>query len=154
MVVLGFWMKGLLLVVRDTSTGKYFTYICSAGDNFQMVLTHSVEKSPWEDNFLIYGSGDLLLTTSKFESLGWGFPYSEADGKFSINKDNKFLMTLNRKFAKINTCVAVQAMPKILFKNQTLDLCSEFGDGALLEIAVLHRYQFLFDIIFKSGGKI
>lgn len=150
-VSVAFWLSALVLVVTDNRREKIFYYSCGVGDCFQLCLIHSVEKSPWEDNFLVRGAGDLLLITSKFESLGWGYPYSEADGKFSIDKDNKFIMTLNRKFVKINTCVAIQAMPKVIYNNIQLDLCQEFGDGALVEIAVMPRYQLYSDIIFNNG---
>lgn len=151
-LLLGFWLNSPVLVVREKQQSKFFSYACREGDCFQLSLTHSVEKSPWVDTFLIRDTGDLLLTTSKFESLGWGYPYSEADGKFSIDKDGKFIMTLKRKFAKINTCVAIQAMPKIIYNNIQLDLCKEFGDGALVEITVMPRYQLYSDIIFNMGG--
>jgi len=151
-LVVGFLFNSLVLVVADKQQGKFYDYACRVGDGFQLSLIHSVEKSPWADTFLIRGSGDLLLTTSKFSSLGWGYPYSEKDGKFSIDKDGKFIMTLNRKFVKINTCVAIQAMPKIIYNNIQLDLCREFGDGALIEIAVMPRYQLYSDIIFNMGG--
>ena len=142
------WLNSLILIVADNHNNKYFCYSCSKGDNFQLYLIHSVEKTPWEDNFLIQGQDDLLLTTSKFESLGWGYPYSEEDGKFSIDKENNFLMTMNRKFVKINTCVAIQAMPKIIFGNNVLDLCHEFGDGAMVEIAVRPRYKHYLNTLF------
>ena len=72
------------------------------GDVWNIRFTHSVEKTPWEEFFTVNGVNDLTMTHTRFESLGWGYPYSPSDGTFSQTGDGKFQLVMNRPYKQVD----------------------------------------------------
>ena len=49
---------------------------------------------------------------------------------------------MNRPYKSLMFRTAVQAMPKIIHKDKTYDLCALYGQGTLVEVRVIKRYQY------------
>ncbi|MBR2071015.1 MAG: DUF1850 domain-containing protein [Phascolarctobacterium sp.] len=112
------------------------------GDVWNIRFTHSVEKTPWEEFFTVNGVNDVTMTHTRFESLGWGYPYSPSDGKFSQTGDGKFQLVMNRPYKQVDLRIAEQAMPCIVHYNDVYDLCALFGHGSLVQVKAEYRYQY------------
>lgn len=112
------------------------------GDVWNIRFTHSVEKTPWEEFFTVNGVNDLTMTHTRFESLGWGYPYSPSDGTFSQTGDGKFQLVMNRPYKQVDLRIAEQAMPCIVHYNTVYDLCALFGHGSLVQVKVEYRWQY------------
>lgn len=112
------------------------------GDVWNIRFTHSVEKTPWEEFFTVNGVNDLTMTHTRFESLGWGYPYSSNDGVFSQTGDGKFQLVMNRPYKQVDLRIAEQAMPCIVHYNNVYDLCALFGHGSLVQVKAEYRWQY------------
>jgi hypothetical protein len=112
------------------------------GDVWNIRFTHSVEKTPWEEFFTVNGVNNLTMTHTRFESLGWGYPYSPNDGLFRRTDDNRFELVMNRPYKQVDLRVAEQAMPCIVHYNTVYDLCALFGHGSLVQVKAEYRWQY------------
>ena len=82
------------------------------------------------------------MTHTRFESLGWGYPYSPSDGLFRRTDDNRFELVMNRPYKQVDLRVAEQAMPCIVHYNTVYDLCALFGHGSLVQVKAEYRWQY------------
>ena len=138
-----FWYANNIVVSLNPEgdrRGECFT--TEVGDTWYITFTHSVEKSPWEEYYRVQGINDLILTHTRFESLGWGYPYSPADGNFRHTEDGKFVVEMKRPYKTVKLRIAEQAMPCIVHQGRVYDLCKLFGHGSLVEIKVERRWQY------------
>jgi hypothetical protein len=117
-------------------------FTSKVGDVWNIRFTHSVEKTPWEEFFTVNGVNDLTMTHTRFESLGWGYPYSPSDGLFRRTDDNRFELVMNRPYKQVDLRVAEQAMPCIVHYNTVYDLCALFGHGSLVQVKAEYRWQY------------
>lgn len=123
------------------------SFATAPGGQWSIRFTHSVEKTPVDEYFTVNGINDLTMTHTRFESFGWGFPYSPADGKISQTDDGRFELIMNRPYKTVKLRVAVQARPCIIHEGKTYDLCDMYGQGTLVEIKTMYRYQYWYDYI-------
>lgn len=131
----------LVLVLEPEENKKPIVLNSDIGDTWCISLTHSVEKSPWEDFYSINGADDMTMTHTQFSSLGWGYPYSPKDGTL-VHKDGKYILTMNRPYKKVAIRISEQAMPKILHDNKSYDLIKLYGDGTAVTISCVQRYSY------------
>jgi hypothetical protein len=117
-------------------------FTSKVGDVWNIRFTHSVEKTPWEEFFTVNGVNNLTMTHTRFESLGWGYPYSPNDGLFRRTDDNRFELVMNRPYKQVDLRVAEQAMPCIVHYNTVYDLCALFGHGNLVQVKAEYRWQY------------
>lgn len=143
-VVLGslFWYSTGLIVAVIPENGKTpIVFNTEKGDSWNIYLTHSVERTPWEEFFRVNGAGDMTLYCTRFESLGWGFPYGEYEGQLE-HKDGRYTLKMNRPFKTVSLRIASQAMQHIVHGKDRYDLVSMYGTGTKLEVYSLYRYQY------------
>ncbi len=131
----------VLAMIPDNGTPKQ-CFAVQPGSTWQMEFKHSYELTLWQDYFTVNGENDMTLTHTIYQSLGCGFPFSAAEGKFERLPDGHFKLTLNRPYKIINMRPAVQANPKILYDGTVYDLCKLFGHGTMLTIKVEPRYRY------------
>ena len=136
------WYSTNLVVAVFPENGKSpIVFTTEKGDQWNVYLTHSVEKTPWEEFFQVNGVNDMTLTSTKFESLGWGFPYGEYEGTLE-HKNGRYLLKMNRPFTMVSIRVASQAMQKLVHGKDCYDLVPLYGTGTKVDIYVLYRYQY------------
>ncbi len=137
------WRGAQLALVIEPEDDRHHM-LCmptQAGKEFYISLTHSVEKTTWNDYFIVRGERNLLLTHTIFESLGWGFPYGEESGSITRTNDNKFSLTVNRKYTSLPLRISEQSRQKLVYDDKTYDLIDLYGQGTALRISVMRRYQ-------------
>ena len=142
--VAGFLWYATAIVVSLNPEGERepIAFDSKVGDVWNIRFTHSVEKTPWEEFFTVNGVNDLTMTHTRFESLGWGYPYSPSDGLFRRTDDNRFELVMNRPYKQVDLRVAEQAMPCIVHYNTVYDLCALFGHGSLVQVKAEYRWQY------------
>ena len=138
------WYGNQLLVVllpENNLPVKYF--IVEPGGEWNYHYKHSVQQTPVDEYFRVNGVDDMIMTHTVYESLGVGLPYDSAEGKFtSLKKDGKFDLEMNRPYKFLKFRTAVQAMPRIIHKDEVYDLCPLYGQGTLVEVRVVKRFQY------------
>ena len=101
-----------------------------------------MEKTAWNDYFRINGANNMSMTHTRFSSLGWGYPYSAADGKLTQTADGKFDMEMNRPYKEVALRISEQAMPHIVHGGDSYDLIALYGQGTAVTVKVMYRYQY------------
>lgn len=144
----------LALIPEGHYPWQYFpTY---PGDTWYIHFTHSVQKTPVEEFFTVNGVDDLTMTHTRYQSLGVGLPYAPSEGTLTVLKNEKlFDLEMNRPYQSVKLRTAVQALHKIIHQGQVYDLCALYGQGTLVEIKALKRYQLwvlYVDHFFKGGN--
>lgn len=95
-----------------------------------------------EEFFRVDGADDMVMTHTRYQSLGVGLPYSPAEGILTNTPDGKFILKMDRPYKTVKLRTAVQAKPRIIHKNKVYDLCDLYGQGTLVEIKAEKRYQY------------
>ena len=153
MVVLaaaGWYGNQLLVVLLPENNLQIQYFAVDKGGDWRYHYKHSVQQTPVDEYFRVNGVDDMTMTHTTYESLGVGLPYDPSEGKFtSLKKDGKFDLEMNRPFKSLKFRTAVQAMPKIIHKDEIYDLCRLFGQGTLVEVKVIKRYQYWLSTVFK-----
>ncbi|MBR4907409.1 MAG: DUF1850 domain-containing protein [Acidaminococcaceae bacterium] len=138
------WYGNQLLVVLLPENGfpiRFFSV--EKGGEWSYHYKHSVQQTPVDEYFRVNGVDDMTMTHTTYESLGVGLPYDPSEGKFtSLKKDGKFDLEMNRPYKSLKFRTAIQAMPKIIHKGEIYDLCPLYGQGTLVEVKVMKRYQY------------
>lgn len=141
--LLFFWYAWQLVTVIIPEGDKSpIIFATNSGEGWEIRFTHSVEKTPVDEYFTVNGVNDLTMTHTRFESFGWGFPYSPADGKIKETDDGRFELIMNRPYKSVKMRIAVQARPCIIHEGTVYDLCDMYGQGTLIEIKTMYRYQY------------
>ena len=138
----------LVVAVVPEGVRKPFCFGTYPGDAWNIRLTHSVEKTEWDEYFRVNAVDDMTMTHTRFESLGWGYPYSPADGKLSSTPDGKFIVEMNRPYRQINLRISEQAMQHLAHGAEDYDLIGLYGQGTAVTIKVQYRYQYLLENYF------
>ncbi len=143
------WGTRMIVSIVPENGRAPITFTVKPGDAWNIAFTHSVEKTPWEEFFRVNGIDDMTMTHTRFESFGWGFPYSSGDGRLSHTDDGKFILEMNRPYKMVNMRISEQAMQHIIHENDDYDLVAMYGQGAALKIKVQYRYQFWLEHYFN-----
>lgn len=130
----------VVLIPEGNAPSQAFTV--EKGEEWHYHYTHSVQKTPVDEFFRIEGAGRLTMTHTTYESLGVGLPYAPSEGRFtSLKEKGKFDVEMNRPYRFLQFRTASQAMPKIVYKDKIYDLYGLYGQGVLVEVRVMKRYE-------------
>lgn len=132
----------LVLAIVPEGNKDVITIPSYIGDRWHISFTHSVEKTAWDEFFTVNGPNDMTMTHTRFQSLGWGYPYSANDGVFSRTDDDRFQLIMNRSYKEIPLRISEQAMQNIIHGQQSYDLVALYGQGTALTIKSMYRYQY------------
>ena len=138
-----FWYANQLVVSINPEDGlpkQCFT--AKRGEEWNIAFTHSVQLTTVEEFFRVDGADDMVMTHTRYQSLGVGLPYSPAEGILTNTPDGKFILKMDRPYKTVKLRTAVQAKPRIIHKNKVYDLCDLYGQGTLVEIKAEKRYQY------------
>ena len=148
--VTGWYGNQLLVVLLPEKDLPVHCFSVKKGGEWSYHYKHSVQQTPVDEYFRVNGADDMTMTHTTYESLGVGLPYDPSEGKFtSLKKDGKFDLEMNRPYKSIMFRTAVQAMPKIIHNDVTYDLCPLYGQGTLIEVKVMKRYQYWLMLLTK-----
>jgi len=97
------------------------------GDRFSIIYTHSVNKSPVEDQFIIDDEYKIMLFKSIFKSFGAGIPATSDNGiRFEFFKD-RIEVLYNRRIDKFLLSIGTIADHRFVMDGKNIRL-SELSD--------------------------
>lgn len=132
----------LIILIKPEGNARCVVLDTLAGDTYRLSFTHSVELSTWDEFFRVNGPHNMTMTHTEFSSFGWGFPYLSTDGKFSVTKDGRFRLDMNRPYPKVPLRISEQSMQKIIHNGVAYDLVDLYGQGSAVTIFALKRYEY------------
>lgn len=101
---------------------------------FSLAYVHSVHKTPVEENFTVQPGGRMVLTSTSFDTLGVGIPFSPREGVL-VNRENRFILTgINREFEAINLKAIPLARQSITFDGKRYAFNDYFARGATIRL--------------------
>ena len=112
-----------------------------SADTWRYHYTHSVQLTPVDEYFRVNGLDDMTMTHTIYQSLGVGLPFAPYEGRFTQLEDGTFRFDMNRPYKNLKFRVSRFAKPYIAHGDTKYDLCSLFGDGGLVEVRTMKRYQ-------------
>ena len=121
LMLLGWYSTRLVVAIIPEGTSGAVTFATAAGDEWYISLTHSVEKTAWNDYFRVNGANNMTMTQT-------------ADGKFD--------MEMNRPYKEVALRISEQAMPHIVHGGDSYDLIALYGQGTAVTVKVMYRYQY------------
>ncbi|MDD2202207.1 MAG: DUF1850 domain-containing protein [Firmicutes bacterium] len=114
----------------------------SPGDEFGIVFTHSVAKTPVEERFRIAADNSMLLYETVYQDFGAGLP-SEADegavmelGPFGIK-----ITGIQRVIHRIPLRIGRTTKQQIVFGDNTIDLTTIAEPGERVDILVAPQWR-------------
>jgi len=116
-------------IITNYST-NHLLYLSNVniGDRFSIIYTHSVNKSPVEDQFIIDDEYNIMLSKSIFKSFGAGIPSTSDSGmKFEFFKDRIEVSYNNRKIDKLILSIGTIADHRFIMNGKDIRL-SELSD--------------------------
>ena len=140
-IILVWYARGLVLVLEPEGGLERQIMATSAGDEWYLKYKHSVQLTPVWEYFRVNGANDLTMTHTIYSSLGVGLPYAPSEGKLKVSKEGRFDLEMNRPFRSVKLRTAVQAQHKMVHHGHVYDLCQLYGQGTLVEVKAVYRYQ-------------
>ena len=131
----------LVVVLQPEGNLPRQCFTVKPGEEWHILFTHSVQKTPVEEYFTVRGAADMVMTHTIYQSLGVGLPYAPGEGSYHQLPDGRFYLEMNRPYRSVALRTAVQAMHKIIHAGTVYDLCQLYGQGTLVEVKALHRYE-------------
>ena len=141
-LLLGWYASRLVVAVVPEGERRPFAFGTYPGDEWRISLTHSVEKTAWDDYFVVQGVGQMLMTHTQFSSLGWGYPYAPSEGKLTRTADGRFNLEMNRPYKELALRISEQAMQHLVHGEDDYDLIKLYGQGTAIKIKIQYRYQY------------
>lgn len=130
----------LILTIRPDDNQHAISWTTYVGDKWNIEFTHSVQKTPVEEFFVVRGPNDLLMEYTRYQSLGVGLPYLPSEGKLQHTEDGRFILEMNRPFQNVKLRTALEAKHRIFHDGKEYALCELYSPGSLVEITVEKRF--------------
>ena len=87
----------------------------------QFLILQSYKADPF---LRVDGADDLVMTHTRYQSLGVGLPYSPAEGILTNTPDGKFILKMDRPYKTVKLRTAVQAS-KILSRTNDFEFTGD-----------------------------
>lgn len=124
-----------VLVLADADTGTHLRTIPVDDDTtITLRYTHSVEKTPVEDQYTVNGT-TLDNTRMRFKSYGWGLP---ANANVTL-QDGWFVYDPDRRYDAITVQTGTVADHELVVGDTTFDLVA-IADGGAITITIERRH--------------
>lgn len=141
LIAVGWYANQLVFLVTPEGNQKQFIFDTFPGGKWHIEFTHSVQKTPVEEFFIINGVDDMVMQYTRYQSLGVGLPFLPSEGKFTATKDGHFILEMNRPYKKVQIRTAMEAKPKVYYADQEISVYEIYQPGSLVEMSVVKRYR-------------
>lgn len=96
---------------------------------FTITYVHSVTRTPVEEHYRVSGS-EIIESEIRFEQHGPGLPTEADPGGTFMRSDGRFVVTMDRHFARIVMQVHADQVPRLNTGTRSIDL-AHWGNRAL-----------------------
>jgi hypothetical protein len=125
------------LIIRNLETCQIlYTRLLKPGDAFTYAYTHSVEKLPVREKFVISENFDLVLTETKIKSLAVLGPILAKGEKIVETKDTFYIQT-QRHFKHLSLRVAYFYKQTLAFSDTLIELQQIASGGDPIELSIM-----------------
>jgi hypothetical protein len=101
---------------------------------FSLRYVHSVEKTPVIETFQVLDDGNLMLTSTAYQSYGVGLPSLPEEGTLTISDGWLILKNLQRLYPDIRLRVGPEAGVSLEVENRTYPIYQWYPAGSLVII--------------------
>mgnify|MGYP003938600125 FL=1 len=131
--------KPCLLV--ESEQGVLVARFVKYGERFSLHYTHSVQRTPVTEIFVIDDSGSLRLISTIYRSFGVGLPFLADEGSFRIVDDQFILEDINRIFPTVQLRAGPEARLVLEYAGETIPLYQMLTPGSFVQIRVGPYYS-------------
>lgn len=125
------------LMVTGAGGRPLFHFLLWPKGHFTLTYRHSVQKTLCYENIELGRAGDLVLTSTEYESLGVGLPFLVGDGRL-VNQNGRFILTgLDRHFPSLELRAMPVARQALLVHGRRYDFNTFFAPGELIRLRVV-----------------
>ena len=129
----------ICLIIEDPVNGEIlYTKRVKPGDTFVYTYTHSLEKLPVCEMFMIAENLDIILIETKLSSLFGSGIFPTPEEKINFTKDEIFIKS-NRHFKSLPVRVAYFYEQQIIFRGEKIVLSQLAAKGELVRIYIKER---------------
>ena len=124
--------------VVTTAEGRIlYSEWVSPGDEFEIVFTHSVQRTPVIERFRVQADGTIVVFETVYQDFGAGLP-SEVDvgAKVVVEPTGVRIYDMNRVMPRIVMRVGSIARHRLKHGSTVLELADLVGSGTQIEIRV------------------
>jgi hypothetical protein len=133
--------SSVCLIIRNLETRQIlYTRPLKPGDAFTYAYTHSVEKLPVYEKFVISENFDLVLTETKIKSLAVLGPILAKGEKIVETKDAFYIKT-QRHFKHLSLRVAYFYKQTLAFSDTLIELQQIASGGDPIELSIMRCGQ-------------
>lgn len=116
------------------------------GEEWKLIYTHSVQKTPVEEIFVVQSANSFLLNKTRYQSYGVGLPFLASDGDLKILPEGVLELSLARVFPVVKIWTGTEAKVCVSFSDQEIAVYEIYPPGTLLEIRISKRYSSWFNL--------
>ncbi|MBN1828024.1 MAG: DUF1850 domain-containing protein [Deltaproteobacteria bacterium] len=124
-----------LFLVENKSIGQvlFCRRIDRPGFTFATVIRHSVQKTPVFEYYRLENDGNLLLTGTSLQDLGWGMP-STVNSTIEFKNNFMIIDGINRLLKALPFRVSYIAEPHLIIQGAPIDLRKYVDDSDLIAV--------------------
>ena len=128
--------RGYFLIFGSKESGEVLRRVpVDVGDSFFLDYTHSSEKTPIHDTFVISEDGTIVLTEERFDWYAVGLEFRSREGEAVISLGgSETRVALHRVFSVLPIRIGWVANQSITIGGQRMTLTELAESGELLEI--------------------
>ena len=141
--ILFIWYALKPILLLEGNGKEILSVETKVGDKFSTHFTHSVQKTPVEEFFIVNDNCDgFILRSTRYRSFGVGLPFLSSDGNFRRENDYFIMDDLNRPIKTLDLRTGVDSELSITIGNETVKLYEIMPLGTLFRVSIIPRYKF------------
>ena len=126
----------LILTIKNLDDDRIlFNKSIKIGDTFVYRYTHSLQKLPIEEKFVISEDLNIVLIESKVRSLAASGPFPAPEEEIYLTEEHAFIKS-NRSFKSLVLRVAYYYQQQIRFPKEAIELNQIAAPGDPVEISI------------------
>ena len=124
----------ICLIIKDTVSGEVlYSKEVKPGDIFVYEYTHSLEKLPVHETFIVAENLDIVLTGTRLKFLSGSGNFPTSEEKINFTKDEIFIKS-ERHFKSLSVRIAYFYKQKIIFGEEKIEISQLTSKGNLINI--------------------
>lgn len=140
LIAVGIYLSMRLCLFIDTDQGYRLIVPVNKGDTFSLKYTHSVQKTPVVENFVVVGAGEMVLDSTVYQTYGVGLPFLPGEGHFEQQGDKFVLTGFGRRFGKLSLHADEIARHVLEINGRIIPLYAIHEGGAFIAIRAKPYY--------------
>jgi len=130
----------IFLVIEDSVKGEIlYSKQVKSGDIFVYEYTHSLEKLPVHETFMVAENLDIILTKTRLKFLSGSGDFPAPEEKINFTKKDEIIIESERHFSSLSLRVAYFYKQQIIFGEEKIEISQLTSKGNLIKIFLEKR---------------